>query len=261
MRLRTILVVAGVLGLLAALGCSDSNSPEEGTLQVRLIDAPGDFDAVNIVIESVQVHTSGDDSTSGWHEVSSIPGVYDLMELRNGVSALLVDRQLPAGNYTQMRLILGTGSTVVVDSVTYPLTIPSGLTSGLKLNHNFTIDNDAVYEVTLDFDAARSVRVNGTGEYRLQPVIRTVANIVSGALHGTVLPVDARAVIEAASATDTLTAWADTLNGTFSLPVIREGIYNLTIAPTAGAYQDTVLFGVSVTRSQDTDIGTITLHP
>lgn len=261
MRLRTILAAAGVLGLLAALGCSDSSSPGAGTLQVRLIDAPGNFDAVNIVIESVQVHVAGDDTTSGWHEVSSTPGVYDLLELRNGVSALLVDRQLPAGHYTQMRLLLGAGSTVVVDSVTYPLTIPSGLTSGLKLNHNFTIGNDAVYEVTLDFDAARSVRMNGGGDYRLQPVIRAVANVASGALHGTVLPVDARAVIEAASATDTLTAWADTLNGTFSLPVIREGIYNLTIAPTAGAYQDTVLVGVSVTPSQDTDIGTITLHP
>jgi hypothetical protein len=133
--------------------------------------------------------------------------------------------------------------------------------SGLKLNHEFTIEGGQIYEITLDFDAARSVHLTGNGQYMLRPVIGTMAHVVSGGLRGVALPLDARAWVEAVSGTDTLTAWADTLSGSFMFPMIREGLWQVTIAPTAGAYEDSVLYGVPVVPQQVTDLGTITLQP
>jgi hypothetical protein len=262
MFMRATLLFLALSGLSLMLGCGDdTNSPATGTLKINLIDAPADYDAVIVQIDSVEVHVADADSNGGWHVVRSQPGLYDLLTLRHGLSALLVDQQLPAGNYTQIRLKLGPDNSVVVGGVSHDLTVPSGLHSGLKLNHPFTIEGGEICEITLDFDAARSVHMTGNDRYMLRPVIGTMSNVVSGSLRGVALPVDARAWIEAVSGTDTLSAWADTLDGSFAFPTIGEGSWQVTIEPTAGAYQDSVLVGVSVVAQQETDLGTIVLAP
>lgn len=262
MKMRALFLITALCGLLIAVGCSDdSSSPANGRLKINLIDNPADYDHVFVEINSVEVHAAGADSNGGWRVVSSTPGIYDLLTLRHGLSALLVDEQLPAGHYTQIRLKLGADNSVVVEGETHDLRVPSGLQSGLKLNHEFTIEGGELYEITLDFDAARSVHLTGNGQYMLRPVIGTMAHVVSGGLRGVALPVDARAWVEAVAGTDTLTAWADTLDGSFMFPMIREGLWRVTIAPTAGAYGDSVLFGVTVVPQQMTDLGTITLQP
>ncbi len=263
MRVRLQMAMTALLGLLLALaGCGDdTNAPATGTLRINLVDSPAAYDAVYVQIDSVQVHEAGADSSGGWRTVSAQPGTYDLLTLRNGLSALLVDRQLPAGHYTQIRLRLGDGNSVVVDGVEHDLDVPSGAQTGLKLNHPFTIEGGVLTEITLDFDASRSVHMTGNGQYKLRPVIRAMANVVSGSLRGVALPLDARAAVEAVSGTDTLVAWADTLDGSFLFPVIREGLWQVTIAPTAGAYLDSVLAAVPVTAQQVTDLGTIELAP
>lgn len=255
----TILAATALCGLLLAAGCSDSSNPSTGTLKINLVDSPANYDAVYVQIDSVEAHAADADTNGGWHVVSAHPGTYDLLTLRNGLSALLVDEQLPAGQYTQIRLKLGEGNSVVVDGVSHDLTVPSGMQSGLKLNHPFTIEGGELYEITMDFDAARSIHMTGNGQYMLRPVIGVMAHSVSGGLRGVVLPLDARAWVEAVSGTDTLTAWADTLDGSFLIPMIREGLWQVTIAPTAGAYLDSVLSDVPVVAQQVTDLGTITL--
>lgn len=258
---RAATITAALLGLLLVLGCSDSeDSPPGGALKVNLVDGPGDYEAVWIVIDRVEVHRADGDSNSGWEVVRSVPGTYDLMHLRNGVSAVLVDDQLPPGDYTQMRLVLGAGCSVEVDGQTHPLMIPSGMQSGLKLNHPFTIGDDAIYEVTLDFDAARSIHRTGNGTYLMRPVIRAMACAVSGSLRGVVLPAAARAAVSAVAGGDTFTARADTTTGFYQFAYLREGAYDLAFTATSGTYQDTTLFDVPVVRLQTTDVDTVTLR-
>ncbi len=127
--------------------CTDSTSPEtsgQGQIKITMVDSPASYDEVNIVVTRVEVHRSGSDSSSGWFVINDNTATYDLLLLRNGASVVLGNHSLDVGHYTQIRLIIGTGSNIVVNGVTYPLEVPSGAQTGVKLNHAFVIE-DGLY--------------------------------------------------------------------------------------------------------------------
>lgn len=253
--------------LALAAGCSDDDAASpavagEGRLSIDLVDAPAAYDAVDVEIVGVSAHRADEDSLAGWFEVAIADTVrVDLLSLTGGAAAVLADTVLPAGRYTQVRLLLGADNRVTFDGVEHPLEVPSGMSSGLKIQFPFTIEPGTLYEMTLDFDAARSIHTTGNGRWIMRPVIRAAAKAVSGSISGAVTPVDALALVTAASAVDTAATYADPETGAFALMALPEGEYDLSVQPTAGAYSDTLLTGVEVTALQDTDVGVIELEP
>jgi hypothetical protein len=265
MRKTTGFAMLGAVILLLAwlAGCSESTAPErgeaKGQLLLHLVDAPSGFDAVNVVVTQVSVHRSDPDGEGEWVVVHSDTTTYDLLELTNGASAVLADTSLVVGHYTQVRLLLGEGNAVIVDGVERSLRVPSGMTSGLKLNHPFDIREGGLYEATLDFDASRSIHQNGQGDYILQPVIRIAWHVISGSILGIVSPAEANAEVWTVAGDDTVSTFADGATGFFKLVSLPAGIYDVTIASTAGAYADTVIAPVGVVAGQETDLGIIEL--
>lgn len=250
-----------VVSLVVFTGCEKSTEPQPGPgeLKIYLVDSPGQFDEVNIVVKNVEVHKSDTDTITGWTTINNVPATYDLLKLRNGASAILGNAKLTPGHYTQLRLMIDSGSNVVVNGVRHNLEIPSGMESGLKLTHAFWIEADKLYELTLDFDAEKSIKELGNNKWKLQPTIRVVANVVSGTISGKVLPLDANAKVEAMVGSDTVTTLPDT-SGNFKLVALPEGTYSVKIIPTNVAYKDTTINNVTVIKQQDTNIGTITLQ-
>lgn len=164
----------------------------EGRISVLLTDAPGDFQRVPIEIARVEVSladgdeedVAGDNETGmsraddggdrdGWITLVDEQQSFDLLELRNGVTAALGEAGLPEGRYNQIRLILADAA-VVVDDVEYDLMTPSAEQTGFKINADFDIQADVDYELTLDFDAAESIREVGQS-YLLTPVLRVLS--------------------------------------------------------------------------------------
>jgi len=223
-----------------------------------LVDSPAGFDQVNIVVTRADVHAAGSDSASGWLTVNDTTATYDLLLLTNGANSILGDKMLPVGKYTQIRLSIGTGSNVVIDGVSYGLDVSSA--TGLKLNHNFDISEGKLYLMTLDFDAAKSIKPTNDNQYKLQPVIRVVANVVSGSISGIISPAAIRSVITTTvGVVDTVSTVSDTTNGSFRLVALPAGTYDVTISPDITSYLDTTITGVQVVAQQDKDIGTVTL--
>jgi hypothetical protein len=252
-----------VISTALVIGCSDSSTdpqPGEGRMQIYLIDAPGDYDEVNVEVIEVSVHRGDADSLSGWHTLCDDTTLVNLLDLTDGNYVVLADSTLPAGHYTQVRLLLGENNTVVVNGQPHNLDIPSGSQSGLKLNHPFDIADGTIYAVTLDFDADRSIHQTGNGRYKMKPVIRLIVNNLSGSLGGIVEPIDARAMAMALSGEDTVIAYADTLSGEFTFPMLIAGSYDLEFSATAGSYRDSTIAGVVVTAGQHTDVGTVVLE-
>lgn len=244
-------------------GCGSSTEPVQagqGEIRIVLVDGPAEYDAVNIVVNEVSIHSSDADSASGWIVLNSTTRTYDLLTLANGASEILGDAPLNSGHYTQIRLKLADSCTVIVDGLTHPLEVPSGARSGLKLNHPFDIVSNTLYELTLDFDAARSIHVTGNDRYRLSPVIRVAANQISGSISGTINPAGSRAGVFTLVGADTVSTFADTVTGAFMLVALPASSYTVHVVTTAFTYRDTTLTGVPVVAGQNTSLGTVTLN-
>lgn len=155
-------------GIATIFSCSKENNAGTSNLQVRLTDAPAAYDKVNVDIKEVRVNFR-DDST-GWISLNTNAGVYNLLALQNGVDTLLATGTVQAGIVKEIRLILGTDNTIVVSGISYPLTIPSGSESGLKIKVGKKL-NASLDSIVVDFDAALSVKEEAGG-YKLRPVLR-----------------------------------------------------------------------------------------
>jgi len=262
---KRIIHLAVLLSLFTAtlliFSCSDSTSPETGQGQVKItmVDAPAGFDKVNIVVTRIEVHKADTGSNDSWFVINNTAATYDLLLLRNGASVVLGDHPLDAGHYTQIRLIIGTGSNVVVDGITYPLEIPSGQQTGVKLNHSFDIQDGLLYELLLDFDAERSIVLTGNGQYKLKPVIRVTPVVISGSISGKINPVSAAGFVYAISGTDTSLTIAEPIAGSFMLMGLLERTYRVEVFSADPAYNDTTITNVIVVAQQNTNLGTINL--
>lgn len=236
----------------------DKTNESTSYLEVRLTDAPGDYEEVNIDIQDVQVNAGSNES--GWKSLEINKGVYDILKLTAGLDTLLGKIELPAGRVSQVRIILGNQNSLRINGNTEVLTTPSAQQSGLKLQVNADLLEGITYKLLLDFDAARSiVKAGNSGKYNLKPVIRTITEASSGAIAGLISPVESSPAVYAIVGPDTLgTAFVDQVNGRFLLRGLAAGTYKVTFEPKTG-YQPMVKEGVIVNVGNVTTIGTVNI--
>jgi len=237
---------------------SCGNDPKTAILQVRLTDAPGDYEEVNIDIQDVQVNFDAT-SNSGWKSLTVRKGVYNLLNFTNGLDTLLGDIELPEGTVSQIRLVLGSNNTIKIAGASFPLSTPSAQQSGLKIQIKTELKGGVVYKILLDFDAAKSILKTGAGDYKLKPVIRSIVEAESGAIKGTITPIEASPAVYAINGKDTLaTSFADQTSGKFLLQGVPAGTYTVSFVPATG-YIPSSKSGVAVTLGAVNDLGTIVI--
>ena len=233
---KSLIASCALLGMtISLMSCGGSDSPAAtGTLNIKLTDAATPlYQAVYVTINEVHVHHE----TGGWETLTELdlPRTVNLLELRNGVMLDLGIAELEAGHYNQMRLILedSEGSPdhqdpqdnnilglphpsfnylIDANNDDFPLKVPSGGNTGIKLVNGFDIVADRANELVIDFDAHRSIVAKGNGSYGLKPTIKvleTVDNSVSGTV---VREQDNTAVEEATVSAQVYTPPADGLD-------------------------------------------------
>lgn len=140
-------------------------------LQIFLTDDPADYDQVNIDLQEVWVKIK--DSTD-LYLLQTNQGIYDLLQLQNGLDTLIATDSLPPGEALELRLVLGQDNSIMVDSTLHELKVPSAQQSGLKIKLQQILVQDSLSSVTIDFDAGKSVVEQGNGGFLLKPVIRVL---------------------------------------------------------------------------------------
>jgi len=272
--LKSLMVATFIsLGLAS---CSDDDSDEATTggnanMTVRMTDAPGDYDEVNVDVQDVQIKVESDTEleadvdADGWVSLNDVQtGVYDLLELTGGISQILADSEVPTGYASQMRLVLGTENTVVVNGESKPLNTPSAQQSGLKLQLNQELEEGENYAFLLDFDVEESIVVQGNGGYNLKPVIRLIANDDAGMVIGTaVIPTtietNVQSLVKLSNSSVTISAYTDG-EGNFALNGVPAGTYDLEIIPEASS--GLTVFAVSdieIKPNETKDLGELEL--
>jgi hypothetical protein len=245
-----------------------------------MTDAPAspEYKEVWVTVEKVRVHMNEDaaEGDGGWQEMDVSPAKkIDLLTLRNGILADLGQIEVPAGQYHQFRLVLGSGPAdnelvLASDPTPIPLKTPSGQQSGLKLNAEpFDVADGQTVELVLDFDAARSVvKAGNSGQYLLKPVITVIPVLDAGAVAGSFADLTAAADASVSlqvydPADDSVTVLRSTtpmVDGTWKLaPVDAGDNYNLVVSKPG--YRTLVLTGVTVVANEVLAIEPLVLTP
>lgn len=244
----------GIIGL--GLGLSACNKNDNGgmtKLNVKMTDGPGAYDAIFLSVKEIQVLSSEGQSTLA---VGSNP--FNILNFRMGKDTLIAAQDIPSGRIQEVRLVLNdTGNIVVINGISYPLTTPSGQTSGVKLKIQDDLEPGVAYTLLLDFDAAKSIVQTGNGKYILKPVIRAIPNAVSGSITGIISPAASSPKIYAITGTDTLGTISDA-SGKFWFPGVSAGTYKVEIQPVS-PYLNKTIDNVTVVQGSVKDLGTITI--
>lgn len=262
-------IVSAAAALLAACGGggggggdSGGSSTALGTLRLALTDAPAcGYDQVNVTIERIRVHASStaQDGDAGWSEMVLAPAKrVDLLTLTNGVLEELGSTSLPAGRYTQMRLVLaanpGPGgmanSVIPSGGKETPMETPSGQQTGLKMNVNIEVAANQLADFVIDFDACRSVvRAGQSGRHLLKPVlsvlprVTTASNAVEGYVAGAMAVGATSVTLQKDGAV--VRGTVPSSNGRFVLSQVPVGVYDLVVG--ANGRATAVMTGVPVT--------------
>lgn len=251
--MKTIKFLLAIVPMLFIFASCNKDDSAKSSYSVRMTDAPGPYDAVWVDVQGVEIKAEGKADVM----LNIKPGIYNLLDLTNGKDTLIATGSLDAGTVSQIRLILGTNNTVVLNGNSYPLATPSADQSGLKLQVHQVLEAGVAYSVLLDFDANQSIVETGSNTYKLKPVIRTVSTATSGSIKGHITPVGTKAAITATSNGISYSSFANA-QGYFIISGLPAGTYNVEITPVA-PFTVSTKANVVVQTGITTDIGLIAL--
>jgi len=289
---RVIGTLAGVAAVLVFFACNKSNSSSsnpnipKGQSQVSMYMMDGPISFYKVLIDIRQVTVEIDTATTqnaqdeddqwdgdycGYHRTTSnksviwdtlniTPGVYNLLDLRNGTDTLLASGLYPTGKILKIRITLGSDNTVYTDSATYyPLDV-FGSNPYFTINVSRTnVDNvsNNEFKIWLDFNLARSIYY-WSGTYYLKPYIEVFNDMSSAKVEGTVLPPGAGALVMGVNGADTIYAipfWG----GNYQFRNVPAGSWSFTFKGMNG-YQDTTISNIAVDSTKTVTLPKITLH-
>jgi hypothetical protein len=188
---KSLLLFVGA-ALLAGCGGGDSGTAM-GNLTLGVTDAPVD-DATAVVVKFTAVELKPEDGEAFTITLAPAETV-DLLALAGGSSrTLLASHAVPAGKYQWIRLLIEAQQNTpnsYIDLETgerFPLFVPSGSESGLKMIRGFTVAEGSNSNFTIDWDLRKSVIAppGQSPNYLLKPVLRLVDNLEVGSIGGTV---------------------------------------------------------------------------
>ncbi|WP_413586854.1 DUF4382 domain-containing protein [Bdellovibrio sp. HCB274] len=157
-----------------------ASSVNQAKVNFSLVDAPNkDIKSVVVDIDHLEVLVAGA-SKAGRLQLAKGLGPVDLLQLQNGVSLPLQSIVAPDGlQIQQIRLILKESGHYIVksDDSVCELKTPSAQKTGIKiiLTNKVQFEAGHQYNVTVDFDANKSVVLQGNGGCLLKPVLKLLS--------------------------------------------------------------------------------------
>ena len=272
LKIYIVAIAALSLGMLACKKDNNPNNinnagPEAGEFQVRMTDAPGDFEALDVEIVKVEAYLENE----GWITLNNETQFVSVMELTNGAETELASQSnVEAGAYTKVKLTFGSQNRLTTNAhgslESEPISAEASLNFDLKyagpseiiieIDEEVTAESGA--SVLLDFQVMQSIKKDAE-DYILNPVITFIKNEstgVKGKVEGS-----AQAAILITNGSDSLSTFIDA-EGNFLLRGIDEGMYDMILIPETDdemPNDETVLEGLVISQGEFYNAGTIQL--
>jgi hypothetical protein len=223
---------------------------EKASVEVMLSASPSLYDAVNIDIQDVRIHSAVD----GWVSLNLLkPGVYNLHDFTNGKDLSLGKVEVSQGNISQIMIVLGENNTIVDDGVPYALEIPVIADRGFIININAMMQPGNNQPVLIDIDLSHAEQSPADGNFELDPVFNLASDLATGIITGSVFPAEAMPVVAVYNESVKRLGIPDA-NGFFMIKGIQQGNYTIVYYPRTKGYTEVTLKNVSVTRNKTTEL-------
>ena len=244
MKKNMILGLISFLFVLVLQSCQEEKTEDTARVQLRLVDASGDYEEVNVEIIDIQYNKSENEGWTSFTPENAYPIQVDLTKLIAGNDLLLSDEIIPSGMLNQIRLVLSDNNSLLLKNHTESIHLdtPSAQQSGLKLKLETELEPGFSYTFILDWDVQRSVvKAGNSGKYILKPVIRANTEVNSGSIRGVV---SGEVISQETSGTETLsdvivaiyskeneyiTETSTDINGEFLIQGLQPGEYMILI--------------------------------
>jgi len=245
MKNMLILLTAAAFLLITGACSETKDNAGDGRLVIKMTDDPFDISGIEsatVTITKVEIKKVGDGISDGspWMILSEEIVTLDMIDLRNGVTETLLDLEIPAGEYDQVRLYVGEAGLKLKDNEDpYTVKVPSGSQTGIKIHISpfLEVSDGLTAELLLDMDLSRSFILRGNmrnnNGFIFKPVIRAANMTSAGRIQGIVTDtVDAAirdAMVWLEQDTVVATAFADSL-GYYAIIGVPAGTYSVTAA-------------------------------
>lgn len=246
------------------VSCSSNGANDEGELFIKVLDAPANYQQINIVVDRISIHRTGNLGDIGWTIVStSSSGSFDLLNLRNGRNLQLVLSKVPVGTYDQIKLNYG-ACTIRQNAIAtdYPLQLDQSIQLGQIIPYGIEIQQGRQAQLTFDYDVAKSIIQNSSGNI-FKPIIRVQNTLLSGWITGSVLDsgmITVSAKISTYTGVDSVSTLNDVFPyGSFQLSDLPEGNYSVAIVPDDSKLIADTISNINVKRQTGTPLGAIHL--
>jgi hypothetical protein len=241
-KIFSLLLTAAFIFMIT--GCDKTQDYDGlGRLSIKVTDDPFNIEMIEsatVTISKVEIRKSSGESGDPFIVLSEDTVTFDLIDLRNGVMANLLDMEVPAGEYDLVRLYVSEASLTVKDMPnTFKVKVPSGEQTGIKIfiQPDLIVNQGLTAELLLDFDLSDSFVIRGNpampetvNGFIFKPVIRasnlTTSGRVEGLVHDEMNVKVKGAKVWIARDTVVATAITDTM-GFYAMLGIPEGVYTL----------------------------------
>lgn len=237
-----------------------TNATSQNHLTVFLTDDQSlIFDSIFADIQMLEVKVEQQNGAEHWDTLLIRPGIYNILKFRNGVDTLFGTGFIANGEIRKVRLTLGTRNAVVLNGVTFPLSLHNNESQVVIDIPNTDRIDPAHFRLWLDFDGHGSVIEIRHHQFELSPRINSFSKAHSQELEGRVEPRDAQPVIVSViNGTDTTRAVTEG-NGQFKIRGLTATTVNIFIHP-SNRYKNSLITNVVLRQGDDTKLADIILH-
>ena len=191
--LKIQLITSILFTLFLLIGCSD-NVNEKNSVSLRVIDSSSDLAKESIIdtenysivnVSIIRIELTGEDTVIVLDDYTADPLIINLMDLGIAGSLLVDGAELPLGTYNKVRMILDAPEeqnqapvnpasflTLEGDATEYPIFVPSGAQTGLKINLTPPIElvDGSSFEIVFDFNSENTINKTGQNDrYIIRP--------------------------------------------------------------------------------------------